>query len=88
MFLHIGNDVVIRKEDIVAVFDMDNTTISKYSRDFLTYAQKNAEVVDICEDLPKSYIVTSFEGKNRVYISSISSQTIYKRSLSKKMLFN
>ncbi|MBR3791509.1 MAG: DUF370 domain-containing protein [Clostridia bacterium] len=87
MFLHIGNDVVVRKTDIIAVFDMDNTTISKQSRDFLTMAQKNDEVIDICDDLPKSYIVVNCDGQNKVYISSVSSQTIYKRSDLGKMIF-
>ena len=88
MFLHIGNDVVVRKADIIAVFDMDNTTISKQSRDFLQKAQKNGNVIDICDDLPKSYVVTNCDGENRVYISSVSSQTIYKRSGLGKMIFN
>lgn len=87
VFLHIGNDVVVRKTDIIAVFDMDNTTISKQSRSFLTQAQKNKEVIDICDDLPKSYVVTNCDGENRVYISSVSSQTIYKRSGLAKMIF-
>ena len=85
--MHIGNDVVVRKSDIVAVFDMDNTTISRQSRDFLTKAQKNGNVIDICDDLPKSYVVTNCDGENRVYISSVSSQTIYKRSGLGKMIF-
>lgn len=87
MFLHIGNDVVVRKDDLIAVFDMDNTTISKQSREFLAKAQKDGNVVDICDDLPKSYVVTNFEGQTRVYISSVSSQTIYKRSGLGKMNF-
>lgn len=87
MFLHIGNDVVVRKSDIIAVFDMDNTTISRQSRDFLTKAQKNGKVIDICDDLPKSYVVTNCDGESRVYISSVSSQTIYKRSGLGKMIF-
>ncbi len=87
VFLHIGNDVVVRKDDIVAVFDMDNTTISGQSRDFLTNAQKNNEVIDICDDLPKSYIVVNCDGKNKVFISSVSSQTIYKRSDMEKIIF-
>ena len=87
MFLHIGNDVVVRKTDIIAVFDMDNTTISKQSRDFLQKAQKNGNVIDICDDLPKSYVVTNYDGENKVYISSVSSQTIYKRSGLGKMIF-
>lgn len=87
MFVHIGNDVVVRKEDIIGVFDMDNTTISRPSREFLANAQKTDRIYDICDDLPKSYIVTNYEGTSRVYISSVSSQTIYKRTASKKMIF-
>ena len=80
MFLHLGNDAVIRSDEVVAVFDMDNTTISRQSRDFLAYAQKMGTVVDICDDLPKSYIVVNSGGITKVYISSVSSRTILKRS--------
>ncbi len=86
MFLHIGNDVVVRTEDIIAVFDMDNTTVSKSGRLFLAEAQKNNDVINICDDLPKSYVVTNFEGKTKVYISSVSSQTILKRSQTNKII--
>ena len=55
--------------------------------EFLTKAQKNGKVIDICDDLPKSYVVTNCDGESRVYISSVSSQTIYKRSGLGKMIF-
>lgn len=84
MFLHLGNDVVVTSKDIVAVFDMDNTTTARQSRDFLAHAQKMGMVVDICDDLPKSYIVVNSGGITRVYISSVSSRTIAKRSRLRK----
>ena len=87
MFLHIGSDAVVRKSDIIGIFDMDNTTISKTGREFLSNAQKTNRVTDICDDLPKSYVVTDYEGDIRVYISSVSSQTIYKRSRLKNINF-
>ena len=80
MFLHLGNDAVIRDEEIVAVFDMDNTTVARRSREFLAHAQKTGGVVDICDDLPKSYIVTNSGRITKVYISSVSSATIAKRA--------
>lgn len=80
MFLHLGNDAVVNTKDIVAIFDMDNTTVSKNSRKFLAQAQKNGQVVDTSEDLPKSYIVANTNGKTKVYISSVSSQTLLKRA--------
>lgn len=87
MYLHLGNDVVVRKKDIIAVFDMDNTTVSKQSRRFLTVAQQEGSVVDITEDLPKSYIVTEDEGKIKVYISSVSSKTLQKRWSNNKIIY-
>ena len=85
MFIHIGNDAVVRREDIIGVFDMDNTTISRFSREFLANAQKTGRICDICDDLPKSYIVTNYRGTSKVYISSVSSQTISKRTASENM---
>lgn len=88
MFLHLGNDAVVSEDDIVAVFDMDNTTISRQSRDFLAYAQRLDMIVDICDDLPKSYIITNSGGITKVYISSVSSKTIAKRARSEKFADN
>ncbi len=85
MFIHIGNDAVVRREDIIGVFDMDNTTVSRFSREFLANAQKTGRICDICDDLPKSYIVTNYRGTSKVYISSVSSQTILKRTASENM---
>ena len=88
MFLHVGNNKNIRTSSVIGIFDMDNTTIARQSRDFLAYAQKNNMVIDICDDLPKSYIVTNRNGDTKVYISSVSSRTIYKRAKSKHFADN
>lgn len=82
MYLHLGNDAVIRSDEVVAVFDMDNTTIARQSRGFLAEAQRTGRIIDICDDLPKSYIVTNSGGITKVYISSVSSKTIAKRAKS------
>ena len=80
MHLHIGGDIAIDMRDIVAVFDMDNTTITKRSRKFLLEAENRGEITDVCEDLPKSYIITNSGGRSRIYISSLSPQTLLKRA--------
>lgn len=85
MYLHLGNDAIVKKSDIIGVFDMDNTTISKQGRKFLTMAEQNREVVYTSLDLPKSYIITNHNKKNMVYISSISSSTLLKRANSSKI---
>lgn len=80
MFIHLGNDAVIGTDDIIAVFDMENTTTARQSRDFLAKAQKSGIVRDTCDDLPKSYIIANECGKAVVYISSVSSRTLAKRA--------
>lgn len=80
MYLHIGGDTAINMKDVVAVFDMDNTTVTQRSRRFLSECDKRCEIIDVTDDLPKSYIVTSQNGVQKVYISSLSPQTLLKRA--------
>lgn len=80
MYLHLGQDTVIRTEDIIGVFDLDTATVSKRTRDFLNRAEKRNEIRLVSEELPKSFIVCSKEGKQVIYLSQISSGTLLKRA--------
>ena len=40
MYLSIGNDLAVRESSIIGIFDLDNTSTSKRTRDFLTKAEK------------------------------------------------
>lgn len=81
MFLHLGENTVITTDGIIGIFDLDNTTVSKATRDYLSLMQKNKKIVDVSYDLPKSFILCHDEEKNEdvVYISPISTQTLLKR---------
>ena len=80
MYLHLGNDVVVDMKSIVGIFDMDNTTVSHQTRNFLAKAQREGTVIDVADDLPKSFIITESGGKTCVYISSLASRTLYGRA--------
>lgn len=81
MFLHLGNTTVIHQDDIIGIFDLDNTTVSKATRDYLTKAEKSGRVVNVSFELPKSFIVCEDENKEiTVYICQISSTTLIKRA--------
>ncbi len=83
MFLHLGNTTVIHQDDIIGIFDLDNTTVSKITRDYLTRAEKGGRVVNVSMELPKSFIVCENENKKiTVYICQISSSTLIKRAQS------
>lgn len=80
MYLHLGQNVVVSGKTIVGIFDMDNTTASHLTRFFLYGAEKAGQIVNIADDLPKSYIVCCDNGKVKVFLSQLSASTLFKRS--------
>lgn len=80
MYLHLGEETVIRDENIIGIFDLEITSQSKITRNFLEHEEKQKNVVNVSEELPRSFIVCSEKGKNTTYISQISSQTLTRRS--------
>ena len=81
MYLHLGMDKVITFDDIIGIFDLDTTTVSKNTRNYLAQAEKAGIVENVCYDLPKSFIVCrNKNGEDKVYIAQISSTTLQKRT--------
>lgn len=78
MYLSIGNDMAVRDSSIIGIFDMDNTSTSKKTREFLARAEKEGSVVP-CDDLPKSFVLTAEYGLSRVHLTSLSAYTLEKR---------
>ncbi len=78
MYLSIGNDMAVRESSIIGIFDMDNTSTSKRTREFLSKAEKEGQVIP-CDDLPKSFVLTAEYGLSRVHLISLSSSTLEKR---------
>ena len=64
----------------MAVFDLDNSSQSHITRDFLRKAEQAGRVVNVSEDIPKSFVLTSRDGQDKVYLSQLSSATLLKRS--------
>ena len=81
MYLHLGQNTVIKEEEIIGIFDMDNTTVSKISREYLSKKQKNNEIVNVSMELPKSFVLCCDEkNKESVYITQVSTLTLLKRT--------
>lgn len=81
MYLHLGQDIVIRMETIVGIFDLETSTISGTTRDYLAAAQKAGCVVGISQEMPKSFILCcGKDGRRTVYTSQISTSTLLKRA--------
>ncbi|HIT07998.1 MAG TPA: DUF370 domain-containing protein [Candidatus Merdivicinus faecavium] len=80
MYLHIGNEQILRKEDIIGIFDIENASVSKFTKEFLSRSQQEGQVVSVTADLPKSIIVWERNGERRLYLSQLAPATLRKRS--------
>ena len=80
MYLHLGQNTVVDTEKLLGVFDLDNSTVSKHTRDFLARAQKEGRVVNVSMELPKSFVVCRDKEGETVYLSQLSSATLLRRS--------
>ncbi len=83
MYLHLGQSVMAREEEIIGIFDLDITSQSHITREFLSRAEKSGKVVNVSEEIPKSYILCEDGNRQRVYISQLSSSTLLRRFESK-----
>ena len=78
VYLNIGSDMAVRQRSIVGIFDLDNTSTSKRTRQFLEQAEQEGQVVP-CDDLPKSFVLTQEYGMTRIYLTALSAATLEKR---------
>ena len=78
MYISIGNDMAVRQKSVLGIFDLDNTSTSKRTREFLEKAERDGLVVP-CDDLPKSFVLTVEYGMTRIYLTALSPSTLEKR---------
>ncbi len=76
MYIEIGADYLIKKDDIVGIFDLDNTTINNQTRDFLNKKEEEKKTVYIINDIPKSFILMR---DGSVYIVELMPSVLKKR---------
>ena len=79
MYLHLGQSVVVPHRDIIGIFDLDITSQSHVTREFLNRGEREKQVVNVSEELPKSFVVCA-GWPQKIYISQLSSATLYKRA--------
>lgn len=82
MYLHLGQDTVIRMDEIIGIFDMETSTIAKATRNYLADSQKTGKVVNVSMEMPKSFVLCCNRKTHKitVYVSQISTSTLLKRT--------
>ncbi len=80
MYLHLGNDFMVNVNEIIGIFDIENTSVSKITKDFLNESSKKKRVISCTYEMPKSFIVClDNDFTETVYISQMSCATLLKR---------
>ena len=81
MYLHLGQSVVVPYSKILGIFDLDNTTWSFKTREFLERAEREGRVISVCDDIPRSFVTVCEEnGPVTVYISQLSTAALLGRA--------
>ena len=78
-YLHLGGQYVVPRASVAGIFDIDNTTSPKSTREMLAAAEKNGEVINAAEDLPRSFVLCEEGGRRRVYLSQLSPAALQRR---------
>ena len=79
MYLHLGQNTIVPYNSIIGIFDLDITSQSKITRTFLANEEKAKRVVNVSEELPRSFVVCSEPKRARTYISQLAPSTLQKR---------
>lgn len=79
MYVHAGNNRIIRTREIVGIFDMDTATMQPATKEYLRTAEKDGRMINIKEEIPKSFIITSEKCGDKVYVSQISTSALLGR---------
>lgn len=74
MYVHLGEDILVRTCDIIAILDKETVKSSEYIKELLERNRKN--VVHLTKGSFKSVIIT----ESNVYYSPLASGTLKKRS--------
>ncbi len=77
MFIHLGGDVVVSKEEVLAIVNTQLMKKAEVNREFMELAENDGFITPITEKSnAKSIIITT----KRIYLSPISSMTLKKRA--------
>ena len=58
MYLHLGQDTVVKMSEVVGIFDLETSTISKITREFLAKSEKSGKVINVSMEMPKTFILS------------------------------
>ena len=79
MYIHLGQNTVVKTKDIIGIFDIENTSMSKDTKALFSTFEKSGRVVNVSYEIPKSFLLVQNKQEAVIYITPISSATLKKR---------
>lgn len=76
MYVDIDTDSLVNGDDVVGIFDLDNTTVNKFTNEFLNKMQAEGKIEYLVSDIPKSFILMK---DGTVFVVELSAQILKKR---------
>jgi len=81
MYLHIGKGLILNKENIVAILNIDYIKNIKEYKKFYQKLLEEEKIINIANGNEKTLILVNKNNETKAYISNINSNTIVKRKL-------
>ena len=69
MYVYLGSGAVVPEDEIIGVFDLDNASSSRITREFLKAREDSGELVTLSDDLPRYFVVTSDGERTATYLT-------------------
>ena len=80
MYLHLGSDTVVNTKNIIAILDLESTSQSQNTRDFLKIVEEEGMVRNVSDEIPKTFVLCEIDGQSVIYITNISSKALAGRA--------
>lgn len=76
MYLHLGKETVVNTADIIAIMDLESSSMSPNTKEFLKVIEEEGFVRNVSEEIPKTFVVCEVDGQSVVYVTNISSKAL------------
>lgn len=80
MYIGLARNKFIDEENIIGIFDLDITSQSHLTRKYLSISEKSGKIINVADDLPKSFIVCREKEKEKIYLCQMATSTLVKRA--------
>ena len=76
MFIHIGNDMSVRRSSVTAIINLETALPSRKDiADFMKLEDEQGRLQYVVDEIPKTLVITD----DKTYVCSLSSQVLFKR---------